>query len=712
MDEKRYADFHVRTPVGRYSGSERQDPTSLEEPDNDKEFTRTMYLDEMPDDPDFQEEIGTIMRQKLDIVKQASNVDPDILHIHAVGQSHIDVAWKWRYEQTRKKAAVTFRKAVYHAGRFPNFRFALSQPQLLQWILEDDPELFAQIQDTVAKGGIELVGGSWVEPDCMMPSGEAMCRTRLYGQKFYRDYFGKLAITEWYTDSFGYSWNLPQIVAKSGGQYFFTSKITWNRQTVFPFVNFWWESPDGSRIITCNFNMDMGVLDNWLKYEPGHRPLKVGVEYRGDYSRDYYDIEDFVDEDEVIPAIGYFKGQGDGGHGPNSLEVATMNEQVRQGYAKWSTVKDFFDEVAQWQDRLPVWRDEQYLEYHRGTFTVHPEVKRHNRLYENALVAADNLAAMLSILVPDYARPSALIEDMWKVILCNQFHDVLPGSSIPEVYDDVNDDWDAFDAALPWIYGEATSALTVSAGTTLLLYNPAPVARKGPVFIPAEMLPQLAGEYISLSSLGSKPGAFLGQPAESEPEWWVGRRGAGWWAVVNLEPLSVTPFEVSAAEGDLPDAIAASAADAPFANNGIVQIEIDFVSGAITKLTSQLIPDVDNVLQGTECNLTVAYLDDYPNDHAWNIKPEYWKYPIEMRNDEDVEIKLVAQGPVFATLEVARTLGEAKSKVWQRITLMAGCPEVFLELPHAEGGVRHGDRRRHVHGGRGLSRHCESSSAD
>ncbi|HMF31775.1 MAG TPA: glycoside hydrolase family 38 C-terminal domain-containing protein, partial [Candidatus Lokiarchaeia archaeon] len=356
----------------------------------------------------------------------------------------------------------------------------------------------------------------------------------------------------------------------------------------------------------------------------------------------------------------------------------------RQGFAHWSTVKDFFDEVAQWQDRLPIWRDEQYLEYHRGTFTVHAEVKRHNRLYENALLSADNLSSILSALAPDYIRPSALLEDMWKVLLCNQFHDVLPGSSIPEVYDDINDDWDAFDAALPWIYGEAEEVIPVPAGATLLLYNPAPVQRKGPVFIPLDLLPELASEgdalkFISLISLGVKPGAYLGQPVETEPEWWVARRGAGWWAVVDLEPMSVTPYTVTLAEGDLPDAISAVVGEAPFIDNGIVRVDLDSNTGAITKLASQLVPDVETVLQGTDNNLTVAYLDDYPNDHAWNIKPEYWKYPIEMRNDEDMEITLVAQGPVFTTLEVTRTLGEAKSKVWQRVTLMAGCPEVFLE---------------------------------
>ena len=125
-------------------------------------------------------------------------------------------------------------------------------------------------------GGIELVGGSYVEPDCMMPSGEAFVRERLYGMRFYKENFGVLPEVEWFLDSFGYNWGLPQILVKSGAKYFWTTKITWNLQTNFPFVYFWWEGPDGTRILTANFGMGFGPLHRWLYTEPGRRPLKPG----------------------------------------------------------------------------------------------------------------------------------------------------------------------------------------------------------------------------------------------------------------------------------------------------------------------------------------------------------------------------------------------------------------------------------------------------
>ena len=160
---------------GRYSGSERLDPKTLQEPNQDNENTRQLWLEEIQEDPDFMAEI----QEKTEKLKKSVQLtmDPADLTVHMVGQSHIDCAWLWRFEQTRQKGAITFRKAVEHAKMFPDsFHFALSEPLLLQWIKEDDPELFTDVQESVKAGNLELVGGSYVEADGMMPSGEA-CRS-------------------------------------------------------------------------------------------------------------------------------------------------------------------------------------------------------------------------------------------------------------------------------------------------------------------------------------------------------------------------------------------------------------------------------------------------------------------------------------------------------------------------------------------------------
>lgn len=183
----------ARSPVGRVSGSERLDSTRMPEPDKDSEAIQKLWLEDLVGDPDFEKEIADSVEKWRAVIVRST--DPLKLDIHMVGESHIDIAWRWCYEQTRKKAALTFQKALVHAKMFPGkFNFAFPEPILLEWIKQDDPALFKEIQDEVKRGGIELVGGAYVEPDCMMPSGEAFTRHRLYDMMFYRDNFGVLSL--------------------------------------------------------------------------------------------------------------------------------------------------------------------------------------------------------------------------------------------------------------------------------------------------------------------------------------------------------------------------------------------------------------------------------------------------------------------------------------------------------------------------------------
>ncbi|MBY9015829.1 MAG: hypothetical protein KGD68_09080, partial [Candidatus Lokiarchaeota archaeon] len=305
--------------IGHYSGNRRLDSQYLEEPDADTKKVRERW---------FRADRKINLKRKLRLWKNYCPEFEDLI-IHQVGESHIDCAWMWRYEQTRKKAQVTFRKAVLHAKMFPEtFCFALSEPLLLDWVKQDDPDLFKQIQATVKAGNIELVGGSYVEPDCMMPSGESFVRQRLYGMRFFRNNFGHLPKVEWFLDSFGYNYGLPQILRKSGAKYFWTTKITWNRITTFPFVNFWWEGADGTRILMANFEMNMDSITNWAKYNVGRHLLKKDGKKVWNYSMDYSTLKEHVEE-ELCPHVGYFFGKGDGGHGPTHKELAYANEQAK-----------------------------------------------------------------------------------------------------------------------------------------------------------------------------------------------------------------------------------------------------------------------------------------------------------------------------------------------------------------------------------------------
>ncbi|MHA1818955.1 MAG: alpha-mannosidase [Promethearchaeota archaeon] len=710
--------------IGKYSGNERLDPKEMEEPDLDNEFTRKMWFEDIKDDEDFLEDI----KEHVNELKKNVSIttDPEKLEIHMVGQSHIDVAWKWRYEQTRQKAIKTFRKACIHSELFPDkFRFALSEPLLLEWVKEDDPALFEDIKKYVATGNIELVGGSYVEPDCMMPSGEAFVRQRLYGQRFYRDHFNKLAEVEWFLDSFGYNYGLPQILVKSGAKAFWTSKITWNRQTIFPFVNFWWQSPDGTKILTSNFSMGLGPIMRWVMYEMGRHPLKKDGRKVWDYTYNYEEIDEHVEEDEICPHVGDFFGKGDGGHGPTHQEVAEANGFDAIGFAKWSSVGTFFDKLREWSDRFPIWNDELYLEYHRGTFSVHAEVKRHNRLYENQLTATETLALMTSLIDSNYKYPYETLEDRWKTLLKNQFHDVLPGSSIPEVYDDVYDDWQDTDRALEDIRNEISEKLSAKLVAdndktdsqlsesimgktkylgTIGLYNSLSWERKSPVFISVDNFSGNENkDLITLSPEGRPPEAVIlikdendgtlkiypAQPTPAETYTEAYPRHAGWWSVIDLKPLSVTTAQIRLInEGaSLQDLINVpmeltinKSDDFTIFDNKKTVLKIDNKTGAFIELKSGNINDGKNLLKGNNSNLFYGFLDDYRQDHAWNIKPEYWKYPLDdIKNDESVKVEVVEQGPVFTTLEISKILGKDKSPVRQRITLFKDLEEVYMD---------------------------------
>ncbi|MHA2289781.1 MAG: alpha-mannosidase, partial [Promethearchaeota archaeon] len=610
------------------------------------------------------------------------------MSFHLVGQSHIDIAWLWRIEQTRKKSIVTFKKAIYHSNRFPKaYCFALSEPILLEWILEDDPELFKDIQKTVEDGGIELVGGSYVEPDCMMPCGEAITRSRLYGQRFFFKHFNRLPRVEWFLDSFGYSAGLPQILKKSGAEYIWTTKLSWNLETVFPFSNFFWEGVDQTRIQTGIFPMSYDPLDNWEKFEIGHHPLKSNVTYLGNYERNYHDLAQWVERDEIIPHVGIFFGMSDGGHGPTYEEVARANVLVElSDNFHWSRVETFFQKLNQWEQRFPIWADELYLENHRGCFSVHAEVKKKNRAFESLLLSTEALSSIISILRNDKNQKlTENLEQIWKTVLKNQFHDILPGTSIPEVYDDIYEDWEECEGNLQAINHEmGMNLIGPSKKCQFVLWNPVSWERTAKVFIPLNMV----NKNIQLDDKGRPPFAeltyfnqsensVLAQPVSAEPEEWLDARPAGWWTIIQLSATSLTPAYISLNVEMISDK--EIHAKQHSLDNGIISIQIDPSSGALLSLINMSILKDKNLLRGSVSNLTKAYEDISEQWPAWNLTPEYWNHTLELSNSQDVQITLRDKGPIFSTIEVQRTLGELKNQVLQRYTLFKGRSEIYLD---------------------------------
>lgn len=381
---------------------------------------------------DDDETFLTSVRQAADyLARELFDREETRGQIAAVGSTHIDVAWLWRYEQTREKACRSFATAARLLEKDPEFIFMSSQPQLYQFVKEDDPALYAQIKAWVAKGRWETEGAAWVEPDTNLPGGEALIRQLLYGKKFFREEFGADSRVLWLPDVFGYSAALPQIMKKCGVDYFMTTKISWNEFNKVPYDTFRWRGMDGSEVLAHFIpSMDNAREEkDWLTTYNGVLSPSMAM---GAWKR--YQQKDL--NQEVLGAFGY----GDGGGGTNQ-EMIECGKRLEKGLPgcprlRFSKVRDFYERLEaalEGQRHVPVWEGELYFEYHRGTYTSVGSIKRANR--KNEVLLRD--AELLSVLAaPPEEYPAQELEDCWKLLLLNQFHDVLPGSSIAPVYQD------------------------------------------------------------------------------------------------------------------------------------------------------------------------------------------------------------------------------------------------------------------------------------
>ncbi|WP_030194271.1 glycoside hydrolase family 38 C-terminal domain-containing protein [Streptomyces sp. NRRL S-87] len=381
--------------------------------------------------------------------------------ISAVGHAHIDSAWLWPLRETVRKVARTCANVLGLMDEHPEFVFAMSQAQQLDWMKQYRPELFERIKKKVSEGQFVPVGGMWVESDTNMVGGEAMARQFLYGKRFFMNEFGIETREVWLPDSFGYTAALPQLVKLAGAQWFLTQKISWSRTNRFPHHTFWWEGIDGTRIFTHfppvdTYNSDLG----------GHQLAHAARNYRekGRGSR------------SLVPF-----GWGDGGGGP-TREMLARARRLRdlEGSPRVTVERPaaFFEQARAEYPDAPVWAGELYLELHRGTYTSQAGTKQGNRRSESLLREAELWAATATVRVPGYAYPYEDLERIWKTVLLHQFHDILPGSSIAWVHREARATYAAVHEELAALTLAAQTALA-GPGDTELVFNCAPHARRG-----------------------------------------------------------------------------------------------------------------------------------------------------------------------------------------------------------------------------------------
>ncbi|MFH1999442.1 MAG: glycoside hydrolase family 38 C-terminal domain-containing protein [Planctomycetota bacterium] len=366
------------------------------------------------------------------------------LNITLVGHSHLDAVWLWPWNITVEKAYRTFSSNVKRLDDFEGATFAQSSPLFYHWMEQYYPDVFEGIKRHVKAGRWELVGGMWIEPDGNMPCGEALVRQRLYGQRYYLKKFGCMSEVAWIPDTFGMHNNHPQIIKKTGGRYFFTTKLMWNYENKFPYQLFQWEAPDGSRVLALQSAVGCGASPGPHDLDEAVRKhnllVKPGSEVRVDYRTPYIPKE--KQSEEFVPDVLSIYGEGDGGEGPSEkMYLRALTLEALPGFTN-GRVHDYFHHVEKrYGDRLPVWRDELYLENHRGTTSSQGRIKELNRKAEAAMLTAEKWST-LSRLLGGFTADAEDMERAWKKMLFNQFHDILPGTSVPQAYVDAELDFD------------------------------------------------------------------------------------------------------------------------------------------------------------------------------------------------------------------------------------------------------------------------------
>ncbi len=344
--------------------------------------------------------------------------------IDLIGHTHIDVAWQWTLAQTREKAQRSFSTAVRLMEKYPEYIFQSSQPQLYEYVKESDPELYEKVKKLIAEGRWEAEGAMWLESDTNLVSGESLIRQILIGKKFMKDEFNAENYMLWLPDVFGYSAALPQILKKSGVPYFFTTKISWSETNTFPHDSFIWQGIDGSEVFA--------VLGKTYVSELNPKSIMTAWKKHDDKTHTARQISTF--------------GWGDGGGGPTT-DMLENFARLKRGIPGLPEVKiqksleslkqaekEFLEnsELLKW---TPKWQGELYLEFHRGTYTSIAKNKNNNRRSE-FLYGNLEVASVADMLLCNGEYPVKMLYDNWKTILKNQFHDIIPGSSIEQVYID------------------------------------------------------------------------------------------------------------------------------------------------------------------------------------------------------------------------------------------------------------------------------------
>lgn len=567
--------------------------------------------------------------------------------VSATGHAHIDVAWLWTLGQTRLKAGRTFYTVTRLMEQFPEYHFTQSQPQLYDYVRQDYPALFNDIKQLVAEGRWEPIGGMWVEADCNISGPESLARQFLLGRSFFRQHFGpdKESPVLWLPDVFGYTWSLPQLIKQAGLAYFFTIKIGWNQYNRLPYDSFWWQGLDGTRVLT-HFSTANWPSSQGGNYNCGATP--------GETLGTWINFQQKETQQDLLMAFGY----GDGGGGPTHEMLENLREMAvfpAMPRVRQRAVKDFFRDLeARCGRNLPTWNGELYLEIHRGTYTTQSRNKRANRKSEFLLHDAEFLAVLASLLDPSYQYPASELRRAWELVCLNQFHDIIPGSSIGAVYADSQRQYIEISQIGAAVKRTACDTIVRASSADVLVVNPTSFARSDLAFWPRRLE---ADQHLV------RPGGeiVLTQPTED----------GTWISAGELLPYSVTPLAIALGSMQIPDtglSVTTSALE-----NNYVRVEINEV-GDITRIYDKM-AGRDVLAPGGIGGQLQAFEDRPLNWDAWDIDI-FYDDRMWLAEPAD-SIRVVDAGPLRATVEVKRRI--LNSAFVQRISLAYNSPQVDFD---------------------------------
>ena len=577
--------------------------------------------------------------------------------ITAIGHAHIDVAWLWTLGQTRRKAGRTFYNVLRLMEQFPELCFSQSQPQLYDFVRQDYPALFEAIQQRVREGRWEVLGGTWVEMDCNVTGAESLARQFLLGRAFFQRHFGAGAESPvlWLPDVFGYAWNLPQLIKEAGLEYFFTIKIGWNQYNRLPYDSFWWQGLDGTRVLTHFSTTPSRGSVHTSTYNANVSPEQTLGTWRNFQQKDW-------GRPGVTPPLLMAFGYGDGGGGPTREMVENIREMgafPATPRIHCGTVGEFFREMeAQVGDRLPAWNGELYLENHRGTYTTQSRTKRANRKSEFLLHDAEFLASLASVLneetrffgknLVSTARDE--LDRAWELVCLNQFHDIIPGSSIGAVYVESQRQYAQAREIGARVRDGALAVIAEQVGGDVLLVNPTSFPRRDLAF-------WVGGEA---DGLQHKDGScVLIQPVE----------GGLLLDAGELPPYSVTPLTFAR-----PSPIPNPQPPTPtLLENDYLRVELDS-AGDIVRIYDKH-NDRDVLPNGAIANQFQAFEDRPINPDAWDVDI-FFDDKLWLAEPAD-SVRVVESGPLRVTLQVRRRI--LNSEYTQRISLTHNSPRLDFD---------------------------------